>query len=198
MKLLFFGLLLNEYRTTIFALPLNKVFSPDGFSVELFTSSWDIIGADLDLAVNELFTSRKLLTQLNTIVISLIPKVTGAEKFAEFCPISLFNTMYKVISRLLVARLKLLLPIAVQGNQVGFIKGRLLCKNVLLASKLVSNFHKPGPTLRGCLQVYLSKAYDNVNWTFILNISKAFDLPELFIKLISEFIFSIIFSGFQW
>ncbi|XP_023637511.1 uncharacterized protein LOC111830200 [Capsella rubella] len=33
------------------------------------------------------------------------------------------------------------IPEAVQGNQVGFIKGRLLCENVLLASELVENFH---------------------------------------------------------
>ncbi|CAD5330494.1 unnamed protein product [Arabidopsis thaliana] len=33
---------------------------------------------------------------------------------------------------------------AVQANQVGFIKGRLLCENVLLASELVDNFQAEG------------------------------------------------------
>ncbi|KAL9308684.1 putative RNA-directed DNA polymerase [Arabidopsis thaliana] len=36
------------------------------------------------------------------------------------------------------------IPDVVQGNQVGFIKGRLLCENVLLASELVENFHLAG------------------------------------------------------
>lgn len=87
----------------------------------------------------------------------------------------------------------------VQNNQVGFIKGRLLCENVLLASELVSDFHKSGPITRGCLQVDLTKAYDSIDWQFLLNILKAFDLPLLFISWIKECIsttsFSINFKG---
>lgn len=82
---------------------------------------------------------------------------------------------------------------------MGFIKGRLLCENVLLASEMVTGFHKRGPTTRGCLQIDLMKAYDNLNWEFMLNILTAFGLPEVFINWIKECItstsFSIAFNG---
>ncbi|CAA7058279.1 unnamed protein product [Microthlaspi erraticum] len=73
---------------------------------------------------------------------------------------------------------------AVQRNQVGFVKGRLLCENVLLASELVSDFNKAGPISRGCLQIDISKAYDNVDWGFLLRLLEAFELPENFIEWI--------------
>ena len=82
---------------------------------------------------------------------------------------------------------------------MGFIKGRLLCENVLLASELVENFHTMGPVTRGCLQIDISKAYDNVNWTFLINILKALQLPEIFINwiwvCISTPSYSIAYNG---
>lgn len=59
-----------------------------------------------------------------------------------------------------------------------------MCENMLLASELVVDFHKAGPTSRGCIQFDITKAYDNVNWSFIVNILKAFQLPETFISWI--------------
>jgi hypothetical protein len=48
----------------------------------------------------------------------------------------------------------------------------------------VDNFQAEGETTRGCLQVDISKAYDNVNWEFLINILKALDLPSVFINWI--------------
>lgn len=167
----------QEIKEAVFSLPDNKAPGPDGFSAEFFTSAWDVVGNDLVYAVQDFFGSSSLLRQANTTSICLIPKFIGAEKIADFRPVSCCSTVYKVISRLLSVKIKLFLSDVVQGNQVGFIEGRLLCENVLLASELVSDFHKEGPTTRGCLQVDLTKAYDSVDWRFILNILSPFDLP---------------------
>ena len=105
-------------------------------------------------------------------VIALLPKVAGATRLSEFRPISLCNTVYKIISKIIGSRLKLITPLAVQRNHVGFITGRLLCENVPLASELVADFNKPGKVSRGCLQIDITKAYDNVDWQFVLIYSK--------------------------
>lgn len=102
--------------------------------------------------------------------------------------------MYKVIYRILADILKLFMADAVQGNQVGFIKGRLLCENVLLASELVFDFHVYAPTTRGCLHIDLVKEFVNMNWCFVINILKPFDLPLVFINWIKECINSASFS----
>ena len=122
-----------------------------------------------------------------------------ATRLSEFRPISLCNTVYKIISKIIGSRLKLITPLAVQRNQVGFITGRLLCENVLLASELVADFNKPGEVSRGCLQIDITKAYDNVDWQFVLNILEAFGLPEVFIIWIRSCVtsphYSVAFNG---
>lgn len=130
--------------------------------VEFFTNSWDLVGQDLVAAIFDFFTTSRLIRQANTTAIALIPKISRAETLGDFRPIYCCTTVYKVISRILSSRIKLFIEEAVQPNPVGFIPERLLCEIVLLASELVSNFHKPGDTIRGCLQIDISKAYDKV------------------------------------
>lgn len=190
---------IEEITRVVFDLPRNKAPGPDGFSVEFFTSSWQLVGPDIIAGVLDFFHTSKMLRQVNATTISLIPKIQGADRLSQFRPISCCNTVYKVISRILASRLKLFISDAVQSNQVGFIPGRLLCENVLLASELVSDFNNPGPTTRGCLQVDITKAYDKVEWKFIINILKAFEIPDRFIGWIVGCLtttsFSISFNG---
>lgn len=109
------------------------------------------------------------------------------------------TTIYKVIARLLKQKLKLFISDTVQGNQVGFVQGRLLCENVLLASELVTNFHVDGDTNRGCLQWDLAKPYDNLDWIFLMNTLQALELPEVFVGWLLECFttpsFSVAFNG---
>ncbi|KAL1198750.1 hypothetical protein V5N11_003011 [Cardamine amara subsp. amara] len=83
-------------------------------------------------------------------------------------------------------RMKFFTDDAVQINQVGFIHGRLLCENVVLASELVVIFNKDGETRRGCIHVDLAKAYDNLCWRYLLNILRDLELPDRFIRWINE------------
>lgn len=64
------------------------------------------------------------------------------------------------------------------------IEGRFLYENVLLALEIDNDFHKPGYISRGYLQINLTKAYNNLEWSFLIKILKDFELPETFIKWI--------------
>lgn len=59
----------EETKATVFSLPRNKALGPDGFTVEFFTSSWDLVGSDLVRAVKDLFVNPSMLRQVNTTVI---------------------------------------------------------------------------------------------------------------------------------
>lgn len=189
----------EEIKDEFLRMPKCKAPGPDGFPAEFFLEAWEIVGEDATQAVKEFFISGRLLRKFNATTVALIPKITGADELSKFRPVSCCSTIYKVIARLIKKRLKLFVPEVVQHNQVGFIKGRFLCENVLLASELVTGFHKRGPTTRGCLQIDLMKAYDNLHWDFMLNILSAFSLPEVFIEWIKQCItttsFSIAFNG---
>lgn len=47
----------EEIKSTMFAMPNNKVPGPDGYSAEFFWESWEIVGVDLIAAVKEFFTA---------------------------------------------------------------------------------------------------------------------------------------------
>lgn len=191
----------EEIKAAFFSMPKCKAPGPDGFPAEFFLDAWEVVGEDSIQAIKEFFTAGRMLRKFNATTVALLPKITGADELSKFRPVSCCSTVYKVIARLLKQRLQLFVSEAVQLNQVGFIKGRLLCENVLLASELVTGFHKRGPTTRGCLQIDLVKAYDNINWEFMLNVLIAFGLPEAFVNWIKECIttpsFSIAFNAFN-
>lgn len=188
-----------EIQETLRSMPKNKAPGLDGFSVEFYLEAWDIVGEDVVAAIKDFFCSGHIPRGFNATAIALLPKIPGADSLTDFRPVSLCTTLYKVIARIIKKRIKLFISEAVQQNQVGFVKGRLLCENVLLASELVSDFHVPGEVSRGCLQIDLTKAYDSIDWQFMLNVFKAIELPDLLIAWIKECItttsFSIAFNG---
>lgn len=75
-----------------------------------------MIGIDFCQAVKAFFESEHMLSAFNHTLIALIPKVKNAMKIFEFRPISLCNVIYKVISKILTVRLKLVLPYCITEN----------------------------------------------------------------------------------
>lgn len=75
-----------------------------------FKASWAIIGEEVVCFVQQFFQTSFLPASTNATILALVPKFPGATRITEYRPISCLNTVYKVISRLLVSRLKPILP----------------------------------------------------------------------------------------
>lgn len=69
-----------------------------------------MIKEDLLHIFDDLFHKEFLDKGNNATYISLIPKREGAEELGDFCPISLLGSTYKIISKCLASRLKMVLP----------------------------------------------------------------------------------------
>lgn len=67
-------------------------------------------------------------------------------------------------------------------------------ENVLLATELVKDYHKESVSSRCAMQIDMSKAFDSVQWSFLLNVLQALGLPGKFIDWISLCITSASFS----
>ena len=158
-----------EIKNVLFSMPSNKALGPDRYPVEFYRAAWPIISRDYTIAVQSFFMYGFVPKGVNATTLALIPKVQGAETLKDFRPISCCNILYKVISKVLANRLKVLLPGLIEPNQCAFIKGRLLLENVLLATELVKNYHKNSIGPRSVLKVDISKAFDSVKWSFILD-----------------------------
>ena len=58
------------------------------------------------LMFKDFFESGKFVRSMNSTFIVLVPKKVGAEELKHFRPISLVNSLYKLISKVLVNRIK--------------------------------------------------------------------------------------------
>ena len=101
---------------------------------------------------------------INHTNITLIPKVKSPENITEFKPISLCNVVYKLVSKVLANRLKMVLPAVVSENQSAFQAGRVIIDNVLMAFETLHYMknHQSGKSGFMALKLDMSKAYDRV------------------------------------
>ena len=74
--------------------------------------------------VSHIFDSGCMLEFLNQTLMTLIPKCPGADCLGNFRPISLCNTLYKVVTKIIVKRLWVALPKLISSLQTVFVPGR--------------------------------------------------------------------------
>lgn len=81
--------------------------------------------------------SCSILKSLNSTFLALIPKEEEANSPEKFRPIALCNVIYKIISKVIANRLKLILPGLISEEQSGYVEGRQILDNILLAQEMV-------------------------------------------------------------
>ena len=103
------------------------------------------------------------------------------------------------LPKILANRLRTCLCDLISPNQTAFVKGRVILENILLAQELVKGYHKNKGKARCAIKIDLKKAYDSVEWNFILMSLLAVGCPAQFVTWVREYIttpwFSIAFNG---
>lgn len=108
-----------------------KSLGPDGFRAYFYQAYWHVIHAKVCQVVNFInFGSTD--ASLNSTHIFFIPKVSNLIKPSDYHPISLYNVLYKLASKVLANRLKRILPDIIFPNQSAFIPKRLISDNVVI------------------------------------------------------------------
>ncbi|XP_011100582.1 uncharacterized protein LOC105178744 [Sesamum indicum] len=122
-----------EIKLALFDIAEDKAPGPDGYTSGFYKATWPIVGAELTHASIDFFTTGRLLKQLNTTYLTLIPKV--------------HNPIF-----------------------------------VLLHAELFSGYNQHQLPPRCALKVDIHKAYDTVDWDFLLATFQLFGFPNKLIR----------------
>lgn len=184
----------EEIKSALFSMGNDKSPGPDGFTVYFYKHAWRIVHKDFFAAVQHYFSTGELRREVNSTILALVPKKEKADRMKDFRPISCCNVVYKCITKVITNRMKGVLPDVISLNQTAFVQGRRISDNVLLAHELVRNYHRQGITPRCAIKIDLMKAFDSLNWDFILNCLKVMGFPLSFLRWIKGCITSPYFS----
>ncbi|XP_074267220.1 uncharacterized protein LOC141590534 [Silene latifolia] len=173
-----------EIKECLFSIPSTKSPGPDGYSSQFFKDSWDVVGNDVIVAIQDFFTNGKMLKQTNTTTLTLIPKTANPVSVLDFRPIVCCNTIYKTVTKVICKRLSKVLPDIVSDSQGGFIKGRNIVENVLICQDLVRLYNRKAASPHCLIKIDLKKAYDSVEWLFLEKMMGALQFPQKFIDMV--------------
>ena len=98
----------------------------------------------------------------------LIPKVPNLESVSHFRPINVCNTLYKLLTKIIVNRLKPFLHAMVHLAQSSFVPGHRVTDNYIITQELTHYINqRKGKTNLMAAKIDLDKAYDRLEWSFI-------------------------------
>lgn len=101
-----------------------------------------MINNEVTTAVRRFFDSGTIYKAINCTSITLIPKKTNPVIVRMYRPIACCTVLYKIIAKILTARMQGVIASVISESQSGFIPRRKISDNIILATKLVKAYQR--------------------------------------------------------
>ena len=162
----------------------DKAPGPDGFPIRFWQFCWDVAKEEIMGFLLDFHERGRFVRSLNSNFLVLIPKKSGAEDLRDFRPISLVGGLYKLLAKVLANRLKKVVGKVVSSAQNAFVEGRQILDAALIANEAIDSLLKRNESGVLC-KLDLEKAYDHINWNFLLFVLQSIGFGEKWIGWIS-------------
>jgi len=153
---------LDEVKVAVWDCDNFKYSGLDKISFGFIKEFWDILKDDVIRFIVEFHRNGRLTKGINNTFIALIPKVVSPQRLNDFKPISLVGSMYKILSKLLGNRLRLIMGSVILDSQSAFIKGRQILDGILVSNAVVDEARKCNKDLL-MFKVDFEKVYDSID-----------------------------------
>lgn len=150
---------MEEVKKDIFQLNPNKAPGLTGFPTAFFQTYWDNVGQGLVLAVEESRRKIMMLGALNHTFLSFILKKCCPREMGDFKPIALCNTVYKIVTKVIANRLKLVLNNLISNEHSAFAPRSSIVEGIIIAHETL---HSTRKSKDSCiiLKLDILKTYD--------------------------------------
>ncbi len=156
----------EEVAKAFRALPKGKAPGHDGIPMEFFHEFEKEVASDLHQAFTAMLDEGETSVFINKGLITLIPKNGDHARLNNWRPITLLESIYKILAKLLAGRLQAILPSIICPNQTGFVEGRSILDNVFIAQESLSWAEESNQDLV-LLLLDFEKAFDKIEWGFL-------------------------------
>lgn len=171
-----------EVRKAIMDSNKSKTPGPDGIPIEFYQTFIDEVTHHLAEVYNNIFLRGEAHKDFNNSITTLIYKEKGERcDIKNWRPVSLLNTDYKILTKILANRITPALPDLINKNQTCGVPGRSSFENLY---NLESIFDQCQNSNKRCLIVNIDqeKAFDRIEYKYIKAVLDKFGFPPEIIK----------------
>jgi hypothetical protein len=122
----------GELKAALDAMAIGRSLGSDGVLTEFYSKFWDTIGEDFTHMIHQAIQDWRLPPGMMWGLIALLPKDGNREYLSNWRPITLLNSSYKILAKVLQIRLQVLLPDIIHDDQSAFLPLRFILDNVLI------------------------------------------------------------------
>lgn len=183
---------IEELKKALSKMNTGKCPGTDGLPPEFYSTFWEQVSPHFLESLNHSLQEGRMSTEQRRGIITLIPKKEVDRRFiANWRPITLLNSDYKIFAKAIALRLQRHISPLIHPDQTGFMQRRCIGENIRIIEDSITSIQEVN---KEGLVVALdfSKAFDSVRWDMIFTALRFFGFGETFIGTIE-----MLFTGIE-
>ena len=165
----------------------DKAPGTDGLPIEFYDKFWEHLVDLLYELYMHAYDKGKLNKTAHTGVISLLPKGDKNPFYLKnWRPLTLLNLDYKILAKMMAARMKQVLPDIIGTQQTGFMENRQISENIVKTIDVIAYANRKKKR-QLIVSIDFEKCFDRVAYCAILGSLKYFNFGDNYVRWINLF-----------
>ena len=137
--------------------------------------------------VEEFYSKGFILVDFNFTLVTFIPKKNQSVGFEDYRPFSLYNTCFKIITKVATNRFKKVLHKSIFLQKIGFTPNYSIVYGIIMTHETV-HIIKKGNQQRMVPKLHIRKAYDKGHRDFLIKVLNKFGFSKNWVGWIKNMI----------
>jgi len=163
----------------------NKAPGSDGIGLQFYKANWATIQDDIGAMMNQMFMERKLSAQQKHGLIVCLPKSSEPTTPADFRPITLLNTDYKITARIIAYRLRPMMEELFHQRQYCGVPEMTIFEAMATVREAITNAEVTRVSLI-VLSLDIQEAFDRISHQHLFIILRSYAFSDYFVERIKS------------